>query len=421
VIRTWLKSPRAMVLAALALRLAVTGLSYTNRLDPARDHWTFGWETARVAQSIALGRGFSSPYPEPTGPTTLVPPAYTYLVAGVFELFGIYTPASAVVMLSLNDLFSSLTCLPVFFVARRVFGQLTAIRAGWLWAFFPYAVALANATVWETTLTTLLYGLVVLATLALEERPRSPGVWLAYGALWGITALSNPAVLSTFPFLVGWVWLRHRRRGTDSTGAALAAALVLLVVIAPWIWRCSRTYGRFVALRGSIGLEFMVGNSDDISEPYNFKTLPGNNARELERLKALGEPAYMAEKQREAAEVLARRPLRYVGLTLRRVVYTWTCFWSFPPRWGLDELGLPNVVIYSAVSLLGLVGLFRAIRDRVDKTALLVMPMIFLPAAYYLTHSEIRYRHPIDPILVVFMAYGTMAFRARPAAAPSAA
>ena len=103
-----------MVVVALALRLVVMGFTYRIQLDPAQDHWAFGWETGRVARSIATGQGFSSPYSEPTGPTALIPPVYTYLVAGVFKLFGIYTAASALVLLTLNNIFSSLTCLPVF-------------------------------------------------------------------------------------------------------------------------------------------------------------------------------------------------------------------------------------------------------------------------------------------------------------------
>jgi 4-amino-4-deoxy-L-arabinose transferase-like glycosyltransferase len=409
-IRPWLSSPWAMVIAALALRLVVMAFAYTNRLDPARDHWTFGWETARVARSIAAGHGFSSPYPEPSGPTTLVPPAYTYLVASVFRLFGIYTPASALVMLTLNNLFSSLTCLPIFFIARRVFGLSTAVRAGWIWAFFPWAVALADATVWDTTLTTLLFSLVVLATLHLE-RSTSLNAWLGYGALWGIAALTNPAVLSTLPFLGAWVWLRHWRRGENCTGLVIAASLVFLVAIAPWIWRSSRAYGRFVAFRGGVGLEVMVGNSDDTSNVLNTHLLPGENPAEMEKLRRLGEPAYMAEKQREAVDVIARRPLRFAGLTLRRALHTWTALWDFPPRWRLDESGLPNVLSYSFVSLLAFGGVYRAIQDRRDGVIPLVIPLIFLPVAYYLTHSEARYRHPIDPVVVVFMAYGAIAFR----------
>ena len=399
-----------MVIAALAIRLVVMAFVYTDRLDPARDHWTFGWETGRVARSIAAGQGFSSPYPEPTGPTTLIPPVYTYLVAGVFELLGIYSPSSALAMLTLNDLFSSLTCLSVFFIALRVFGPSAAVWAGWIWAFFPWAVALANETVWDTTLTTLLFSLVVLATLHLE-RSTSVRAWLGYGALWGIAALTDPAVLSSLPFIGAWVWLRHWRRGENSTSVAVAASLVFLAVTAPWIWRCSRTYGRFVGFRGGVGLEVLVGNSDDTSTPSNFKVLPGDNSTEMEKVRTLGEPAYMAEKQHEAMEVIEREPLRFAGLTLRRTLYTWTGLWDFPPRWSLNGTGLPSVLCCSFVSLLALAGLYRAIRDRRDGAIALVIPLIFFPVVYYLTHSDARYRHPIDPEVVVYMAYGAMALR----------
>ncbi len=72
-----------MVIAALAIRLIVMASTYTIQTDPALDHKAFGYETGRVARSIATGHGFSSPYSEPTGPTALIPPAYTYLLAGV--------------------------------------------------------------------------------------------------------------------------------------------------------------------------------------------------------------------------------------------------------------------------------------------------------------------------------------------------
>ena len=407
-----LRSPWAMVVVALALRLVVMGLTYTDRLDPARDHWLFGWETGRVARSIAAGEGFSSPYPEPTGPTNLIPPAYPYLVAGLFRLFGTFTPSAALAVLTMNNLFSSLTCLPVFFIARRVFGVRAAVRAGWLWAFFPYSVALSNTRIWDTTLTTLVFSLVILATLSLEGST-SLRAWLGYGALWGIAALTNPAVLSTLPFLGAWVWLRHRRRGENRTGVAVAALLAFLVVIAPWIWRCSQVYGRFVAFRGGFGLEVLVGNSADTSTVENGRLLPGENPVELEKVKRIGEPAYMAEVEREAWQTIARRPFRFLGLTLRRILNTWTCLWNFPPRPAFDETGLPNVLFYTLVSLLAFAGLWRAIRDRREGVLAMVIPVIVFPVVSYVTHSEMRYRHPIDPVLVVLVAYGIEGFRGR--------
>ena len=352
--------------------------TYSDRLDPARDHWTFGWETARVARSIALGQGFSSPYPEPSGLTALLPPLYTYLVAGVFKLFGVYTAASAVVILTLNNLFSSLTCFPVFLIARRVFRVRVAAWAGWIWTVFPYSITLSNVTVWETVLTTLLFACAVLATLQLKRTSTYLG-WAGYGLLWGFAALSSPAVLSALPFLGGWIWLRQWRKGHNCTGAAAVASLVFLAVVAPWIWRCSETYGRFVAFRSGFGLEVIVGNSGDTSNASNWKVLPGENSAELQKLQRIGEPAYMTEMTQVADDIIARDPLRYAGLTLRRILFTWTGIWDFPPKWSLVDTGIPNVLTYSFFSFLAFAGIGAAIRDHQDYLFPLAIPLIFFP------------------------------------------
>ena len=410
-VRPFFSSPWAMLSVALVIRLVVMGFAYTIQLDPSRDHWVFGWETGRVARSIATGHGFSSPYPEPTGPTALIPPVYTYLVAGVFKLFGVYSVSSALAILTLNNLFSSLTCVPVFLIARRVFGVPTAVWAGWIWAFFPYSIALSNVVVWETSLTTLLLTLLVLLTLKLEHS-KSLSAWVGYGLLWGASGLTSPAVLTTLPFLGAWIWFRQLRRGSNCTGLAIAASLAFLLVVAPWIWRCSRTYGRLVAFRGNFGLEVLVGNSSDTSRAANWNVLPGFNKSELEELQRDGEPGYMAEKQREANEFIAHHMLRYAGLTLRRVLNTWTGLWEFPPPWNMDESGVPNILMYSFISCMAFAGFVLAVRHGREEAIPLVFLPIFLPAIYYLTHSDMGFRHPIDPVLAIFMAYAIISIGA---------
>jgi 4-amino-4-deoxy-L-arabinose transferase-like glycosyltransferase len=400
----FLSSPWAMVGVALALRLVVMGFAYRIQLDPSQDHWVFGWETGRVARSIATGHGFSSPYSEPTGPTALIPPVYTYLLAGVFKIFGVYTTASALVILTLNNLFSSFTCLPVFFIAHRVFGIRVAVWAGWIWAFFPYSIALSNAVVWETSLTTLLLTVLLLFTLKLEHS-KNLIAWIGYGLLWGLSALASPAVLSTLPFLGAWIWIRQWRRGSNCTGVAISASLAFLFVVAPWIWRCSQVYGRFVAFRSNFGLEVLVGNSSDTSAPANPNVLPGWNKSELKDLQRVGEPAYMAEKQRQASELIAHDPLRYAGLTWKRVLHTWTGIWELPPRWQLDESGIPNILMYTFISVLAFAGIILAIRHGREEAIPLAILPLFLPALYYLTHSDLGFRHPIDPVLAIFTAY----------------
>src|SRR5215471_13930587 len=115
--RAWLATPQAMVIVALVLRLAVLTIGHTYRFNPVSDSFGFGWESGRIARSIAAGDGFSSPFRGPTGPTAWVAPMYPYLIAGVFKLFGIYTRSSAWFLLALNSVFSALTCWSMYRLA----------------------------------------------------------------------------------------------------------------------------------------------------------------------------------------------------------------------------------------------------------------------------------------------------------------
>ena len=192
------------VLVAFALRLVVIAFLYPEQLDPSRDHWHFGYETGRIARSIVLGKGFSSPLFGDTGPTAWMTPAYPYLVAAVFKIFGIYTKASALFLLGLNGLASALTCVPVFFIARRGFGERVAWVSAWAWALFPYGIYFPAERIWETWIATFLLTLLFLWGLYIEDAT-SLRDWAGWGFRWGLAALVSPAVLGVLPFWGLWI------------------------------------------------------------------------------------------------------------------------------------------------------------------------------------------------------------------------
>lgn len=399
-----------MVVVALALRLIVMGLLFRLQLDPARDHFAFGFETGRIARSLASGQGFSSPFPEPTGPTAILAPVYPGLLAGVFRLFGIYSTASALAILSLNDLFSALTCLPVFFIADKTFGRREATWAGWAWAFFPYAVGIPNLWVWETSLTALLLSLLLLATLHLE-RSAQLTAWLGYGLLWGFVVLTNLAVLSGLPFLWAWIWCQQQRRGLKCGRLVGVAAVAFLCSVTPWLVRNAHTFGHFVFFRNNFGLQFCMGNNDDTSKPGSDNLFPSDNPVEMEKVRRMGESAYMAEKGHQALAFLAGQPGRFAWLTFRRILCVWTALWGLHPSWRFgDEFGVPNILSYTTITLLALLGLRRAIRDRSRYAVPLGLLLAFFPIVYYVTYPDVRYRHPIDPEIVILAVYGVSGY-----------
>jgi 4-amino-4-deoxy-L-arabinose transferase-like glycosyltransferase len=394
-----------MVVVALAIRLAVVGFLYTERLNPERDHWRFAGETGRIAQSVVKGRGFSSAFPGTSEPTAIMPPFYPLLLAGVFRLSGIYTKASALAMLSVDSLFSALTCIPIFLIAQKSFGRRIAVWAGWTWTFFPYAIYFSADFIWVTTLATLMLALLFLAALYLEDSSRV-STWSGFGVLAGIGALTDPVVLSVMTPLALWMCYRLLQKKQRWFVPALAAALAFGATVAPWMIRNDRAFHAFVPFRDNFGLELYVGNNGNTWHfaPGGFH--PSSTERETNEYVQMGELAYMKHKQAQAVALIAAHPGDFVKLSLRRALYMWTNFWSFRRRYlEAEPLDPPNIFLCTALTALALAGLRRAFRRSASTGVPYAIALFFFPLVYYITHPQDYYRRPIDPIFVVLAAY----------------
>jgi 4-amino-4-deoxy-L-arabinose transferase-like glycosyltransferase len=408
------QSPGWIVTIALILRLVVALSTVGDQFSPQRDHFSFGWETGRIARSVALGEGFSSPLHAPTGPTAWMPPVYVYLVAAVFKVFGVYTLKSAVVTLTLNSIFSALTCLTVFFIAHKSFGRVIAIRAGWVWALFPYAIDFAARRVWGDCLNTLLFSLLFLAALRLED-VTSRRAWLGFGLLAGITVLACPPILLVALLLIARLCYRNRQRGKSWALGAGLAALMMLLVVSPWFVRNYRTFDRFIPFRSNFWLEMRVGNTGDLSDIVPDWSHPSTSKAEMEEYRRLGELDYMASKRRQTLDFISAYPDAFVSLTVRRFFCVWTGFWSLQ-LFHADPILILHAILTTTLTIFMVAGLIKAWRS--DRA--LVMPyllaLLAFPLIYYITHSHAEYRHPIDTIIVVLVVYGAsglVKYRAR--------
>jgi 4-amino-4-deoxy-L-arabinose transferase-like glycosyltransferase len=402
-----------IVLLAFALRVAVIPSLLSDITNPARDHWGFGWEEGRIARSIASSQGFSSPLFGNTGPTAWTTPVYPYLLAGIFRVFGIYSRASAWAILTLNCLFSALTCIPVYFIARRCFGTSSAHWAAGIWALFPYAVYFASGYVWGFCLDTLMLSLVVWCTLAMD-REATPTQWVGYGLLWGAAALTNAVILSTFPFLLAWLVWRHTQNKSRWIFNSAVAMLLLVVVISPWFFRNYNTFHRFIPFRSTFWIILWEGNTGDTSDIFPDWTNPAHNETEMEAYRRLGELGYVEQKRQASFDFLRRYPGLYLRLTTKRFIFTWTGFWSLRKDYLAGEpFAFPNIALSTTLTLLLLIGARRAIHFNPEGTLLLLLVLASYPLVYYIAHSGSEYRHPIDPICVVFIGFLASSVMAR--------
>jgi hypothetical protein len=395
----------AMVLVALTLRLIVMIFLLPEQLDPARDHWKFGYETGRIARSIAEGRGFSSPLFADTGPTAWMTPVYPYFVAGIFRIFGIYTKTSALVLLSSNALFSALTCLPIFFIAVKSFGLRTARWSGWTWAFFPYAIYFPVERIWETWLATLLLAIVFWLCLRLADGVGTTA-WIAYGLLWGIAALTSPSLLVVLPFLGCWVCVQLYKKQQNWFRPSLLAAIAFLLVVTPWFIRNYQVFHRFIPFRDNMGMVLRLGTKGSTSYWAPYELGPWHNQAEWQDFLQLGELAYMDKEKDQAITAIKADPGWYIRSSLRRALFLWTGYWSLDRDYLQQEPFDPyNIPLCTGLTVLALAGLWRAFKWRSAFVMPFALVLFTFPLIYYITSPEVYYRRPIDPIILVLAVY----------------
>jgi 4-amino-4-deoxy-L-arabinose transferase-like glycosyltransferase len=389
-----------LVLLALALRLMFLFGLKTYRAGRVDDVCIAG-ETTNIATSIAWGYGFSHAFNgDNTGPTAWLAPGYPYFVASVFRLFGAMTQSSVIFIFVAQSVFSALTVIPILGIARLTVGRSAGLWAAALWALFPWFSKWSVTWLWDTSLSALLLSLLFWHALRLAQNS-SRKSWIWFGALWGGALLINPALGSFLPVSLGWCGTELRRRKQEWLKPAAYSLLICLAVISPWLIRNRVVFGRWVFLRSNFGFEFALGNYHASSGRGWGGSHPSGNQKEFQKYWQMGEIAYVESRQRQAIEFVKKYPAEFAALTAKRVVYFWDgsamdYLGTSPAYWAPSS--------FVVMSLMLLPALLVARRRTPHAWPMFFGLFLVYPTPYYLTFSQVRYRHPIEPLMLLLIA-----------------
>ncbi len=404
--------------AAFLVRVLYIAIAHTYRFRLAGDHFQFGWEMGRIARALVTGHGYADPFSGHTGPTAWVAPLFPLLLASVFKMFGIYTLRSGWVILTLDSFFSALTALNIYEIAARCYNRRVAVWSAWIWALYPAAMQYAVRWVWEMTLSTWLLSCILVLALRMRgvgevsantdragnasKNPRTLRRWLIFGFLWGVLALSNPSLLLFLPAAGLWVI-----RGSDNVRKQLifasASAAIFLLCIAPWVARNAMAFHGFIPMRANFGAEFYNGNGPGARGFVMDYDHPFQAPAQLRLYKQMGEVGYSRIRGQLARAFVASDPGLFVCNSIKRFYF----FWISVPHPANDawyvEAG--RVANFSFASIAGLLGLALALKRRAPAAWLFAWAFLLLPLIYYFVSVSARFRHPLEPLIVILAVY----------------
>jgi hypothetical protein len=274
-----------------------------------------------------------------------------------------------------------------------------------LWALFPNAIVIPFQWIWDTSLSALLAATILCATFALIESERLRD-WCAYGFLWGFALLTNPALGAALPLLAGWAVYREWREMRGRFVRPAAALMLAILCCVPWTVRNYVEFHRFIPLRSTFPFELWLGNNkvfDDRSPDINARV---TRYQEERRYVQLGETAFMKEKWNLATEFIRT----HKRLEARLVGWRFMDFWlgSFRPVRDFensDSAWIRIILAFNLITAVGsLIGIVVLCRSRSPYVFPAAVFILSVPLVYYATHASLRYRHPIDPIVLTLTA-----------------
>lgn len=409
-VKDLVRDPRRVLLVALGLglflRLLVLGFTSGLGLGIV-DEQQYG----QIARSLVAGDGYAW---GPGRPTSIRPPLYPALVAGVWSLAGgesLQTVRFIQIFIAL-----AMTAL-VYFLGARVLNSAVGAYAGAIVWLYPSLMFSNFLILTETLFTFFLVAFVLLAVL-LVQAPR-PSIAAACGAVLGLAALTR-SIMWPMPILLCPL-LALMIRAPLSRRLALPALLLAgyAVVVVPWAVRNTRLQGVVTIVDTMGGINLRMGNYEHTPEDrmWDAVSLRGekNWVHGLD-VETGGRPATEGEKDKWAQARAIEYILDHPGQSLQRALIKFADFWGLErefiagvreglfdvPTWIAVLGSLAIVAGYVAVAVAGVAGLWLMAPADWRVHVLMLLPIVLITGLHTIVFAHSRYHLPLIPLLAIY-------------------
>ena len=433
---TWATDRRlfaAILVVAVLLRIGVAVL-LGNTVQPAPgiyDQVSY----QGLAERVLGGYGFSFadahwPATRAGEPTAHWSYLYTLYLAAVYALVGVKPLVARLLQVFIVGILHPWL---IYRIGSRVFDRRIGLLASALTAVYIYFIYYSGALLTESFyIVGLLWTLD--SALRIGERYRYPDganndahgwvLWFLFGLAAGLTVLLRQLFLLIVPFILMWIaWqaltsndsetrkIRTNRIRPYFAGAILSL-LVITALILPWTIRNYRAFNTFVPLNTNSGYAFFWGNHPIYGTRF-VGILPSDGPSYHDLIPA--ELLHLNEAELDKALLkrgigfVVADPQRYVLLSLSR---TREYFKFWPSGQSSPISNFARVFSFGIMMPFMLYGLWLSVLmvqrkwGSVQASYILLLWMFaaLYTAIHLMTWALIRYRLPVDAVLIIFAA-----------------
>jgi 4-amino-4-deoxy-L-arabinose transferase-like glycosyltransferase len=376
-----------------------------------------------LAQRVVDGYGFTFgenhwPMTRAGEPTAHWSFLYTLYLAVLYGAFGVHPLIPRVLQAAIVG---ALQTYVTYRLGEKTFSKTVGLAAAGISAVYIYFVYYSGSLMTEPFyITSILYSLLISMQIA-ENPGRSSeikfGIFL--GIALGITVLLRQVFLLFIPFLLFWIWVARIRRRLSRPVVSTILSLGLVVVsILPFSFYNQARFGRFVLLNTNSGFAFFWGNHP-VYGTHFYGILPSSMGTYGDlippELRQLDEASLDQALLKRGLQFIVDDPKRYILLSISRIpVY----FEFWPSRGSGLVSNVSRVASFGIILPFIIYGLILGIKKSLSEngnrfvnlvtspTGLLLLFSLIYSAIHLLTWALIRYRLPVDAVLIIFAALG---------------
>lgn len=332
---------------------------------------------------------------------------YTLYLAGTYSLFGVYPVIARILQAVVVGMLHPYI---TYRIGEKVFGKSIGLIAAAVVSIYIYYAYYSAALMTEPFyITSILFSLFFAMQLAENtDKKQDFNFGLALGVSVGLTVVLRQVFLLFVPFLFIWIWLARLRfsRKLPLFPTAISIILILSFILPVTVYNYSR-FHRFVLVNTNSGYAFFWGNHPVYGTRFvPILSTPEYQAMIPEEVRHLDEAALDSELLRRGIQFVVQDPMRYVLLSLSRIP-PYFMFWYSPQSSTLSNIS--RIGSFGVFLPFMLYGLFLGVRKSSSFMNLLTSPqgLLVLFALVYsgvhiLTWTLIRYRLPVDAVLILF-------------------
>ncbi len=338
---------------------------------------------------------------------------YTLYLVATYWAVGVYPVAARILQAIIVGILHPYI---TYRIGEKTFGRNIGLIAAVVVSLYVYFIYYGAALMTEPFyITAILFSLFFAMQMAdSTERKLDVRLGIALGISIGLTVTLRQVFLLFMPFLFLWIWIARfkRTRNLPIVSTVFTLVLIALFILPITIYNYSR-FNRFVLLNTNSGYAFFWGNNPI----YGTKFIPILPTAEYQNMipqevRHLDEAALDQELLKRGIQFVMNDPRRYILLSLSRIP-PYFMFW-----YSSDSGTLSNI---SRIGSFGiflpfmLYGLFLAIRKNqgfwnllFSSQGLLMLFVFVYSGVHILTWTLIRYRLPVDAVLIPFASFALL-------------